>query len=85
MERVNHETNSFNIMTRSEAVSVINSFSFRESERDVANYKLFSNGRGEEIYLGVETVEYNLRREIFTYTGEVQKADLIKFIRNEQN
>jgi hypothetical protein len=66
-------------MTFSEVEKVLNDFCFINTGILSGTYKVFSNKRGEEIYVGKDVLEYTAYAKIFEYSS-LTPSDLINYI-----
>ena len=66
-------------MTFSEVEKVLNDYRFTNTGFSSGTFRVFSNRRGEEIYVGDEKLEYTAYTNIFEY-GSLTQKDLIRFL-----
>ena len=66
-------------MTFTEVESVLNDFCFRNTGMVSGDFRVFSNKRGEEIYVGNSLLEYTAYTNVFDY-GALSAGDLIHFM-----
>lgn len=66
-------------MTFAEVEKVLNDFSFVNTGVLSGKFKVFSNRRGEEIYVGHDILEYTAYPKIFEYSALTQR-DLVNYM-----
>lgn len=66
-------------MTFAEVEKVLNDFRFMNTGVASGTFKVFSNRRGEEIYVGQDVLEYTAYSKIFEYSA-LTPGDLIHYL-----